>query len=146
MLQQAQDLLEEGQELKALLETLTANEWQAPTPFKDWTVNKVVQHLHGADVMAVLSLSDPEKFKATISDMRAVNKTMNPIIEGQELFERWWSYFTEMSEQLGASARARHLRFEETTPQQHRSHQEHRRDRCAHLRLDLCQPKNGTTW
>jgi len=103
MLQQAQDLLEEGQELKALLETLTANEWQAPTPFKDWTVNKVVQHLHGADVMAVLSLSDPEKFKATISDMRAVNKTMNPIIEGQELFERWWSYFTEMSEQLGAS-------------------------------------------
>ena len=103
MLQQAQDLLEEGQELKALLETLSAEDWQAPTPFKDWTVNKVVQHLNGADVMAVLSLSDPEKFKATISDMKAVNKTMNPVIEGQELFERWWSYFSEMSQQLGAS-------------------------------------------
>ena len=27
-------------------------------PFKSWTVNRVVQHLHGSDVMAVMALKD----------------------------------------------------------------------------------------
>lgn len=103
MLQQAQDLLEEGQELKKLLSALTDEEWTAPTPFKDWTVNKVVQHLHGADCAAVMSLTEPDKFKAMIKNPKEVSSTMNPKMEGQALFERWWSYFSEMTDQLGAS-------------------------------------------
>ena len=103
MLQQAKDLLEEGEELKALLETLTAEEWEAPTPFKDWDVNKVVQHLHGADCMAVLSLTEPEQFQAALKDPKVTASIMGPTLRGAELFERWWSYFTQMVEQLGAS-------------------------------------------
>ncbi len=103
MLQQAQDLLEEGQELKVLLESLSDAEWQTPTPFKNWTVNKVVQHLHGADCAAVMSLTEPDKFKAMLSNPKEINSTMNPTLEGQALFERWWSYFSQMTEQLGAS-------------------------------------------
>ncbi len=103
MLQQAQDLLEEGQELKKLLGSLTDEEWNAPTPFKDWTVNKVVQHLHGADCAAVMSLTQPDEFKEMIKNPKEVSGTMNPTMEGQELFDRWWSYFSEMTNQLGAS-------------------------------------------
>lgn len=103
MLQQAQDLLEEGQELKTLLESLTDAEWNAPTPFKDWTVNKVVQHLHGADCAAVMSLTEPDKFKEMLTKPAEISSTMNPTIEGKALFDRWWSYFSEMASQLGAS-------------------------------------------
>ena len=103
MLQQASDLLEEGQELKKLLASLSDDEWDAPTPFKDWTVNKVVQHLHGADCAAVMSLTEPEKFKELLKDPGEINRTMNPTIKGQALFDRWWSYFSEMTDALGAS-------------------------------------------
>jgi uncharacterized protein (TIGR03084 family) len=103
MQQQAKDLLEEGQELKALLDSLDPQDWNAPTPFKDWTVNKVIQHLHGSDKMAVLALSSREKFEAARVDRKTVFATMNPTQTGQRLLEDWWSYFTEMSGLLGKS-------------------------------------------
>ena len=60
MLQQAVDLRAEGDELHALLETLDESDWGRPTPFKAWTVNDVMRHLHEGDWLAVLSLADPE--------------------------------------------------------------------------------------
>ena len=47
MFDQAADLLEEGKALKEVLDDLKPDEWLRPTPFKNWTVNHVVQHLHG---------------------------------------------------------------------------------------------------
>ena len=47
MFQQAADLKEEGEELKRVLDDLLAEDWSRLTPFKNWTVNQVVQHLHG---------------------------------------------------------------------------------------------------
>jgi uncharacterized protein (TIGR03084 family) len=109
MLQQAQDLLEEGIELKVLLESLERKDWERATPFKGWTINHVVQHLHGSDKMAVLSLKSREEFKATLKDPRAVHLTMNPIQTGRELLDDWWKFFKEMCQLLGDSDPKRRL-------------------------------------
>ena len=103
MLQQAKDLLEEGAEFKALLDTLTNTDWESPTPFKNWTINQVVQHLHGTDKMAVLSLKSREEFESTVKDRKALSANMNPTLTGQDLLNEWWSYFQEMCELLGTS-------------------------------------------
>lgn len=103
MLQQAKDLLEEGEELKALLDQLEPSDWDTPTPFKDWTINKVIQHLHGSDKMAVLSLNSREDFEAAKSDPKVVLAEMNPTQTGAQLLNDWWSYFTQMCELLGKS-------------------------------------------
>jgi len=103
MFQQAEDLREEGADLKSVLIDLTESDWEKPTPFKGWTVNHVVQHLHGADKMAVLSLKDAEQFDAARKNPSVVNETMNPKLEGAELLETWWAFFTEMCDLLLAS-------------------------------------------
>jgi len=109
MLQQAKDLMEEGAELKALLDTLTEQDWQAATPFKNWTINQVIQHLHGSDKMAVLSLKSREEFEATIKDRKTLGEKMNPTQTGTKLLGEWWAYFQEMCELLGASDPKRRL-------------------------------------
>lgn len=103
MFEQAGDLLEEGQALKAVLDDLDPSDWSKNTPFKNWTVNQVVQHLHGSDKMAVLALKDAGAFAKALSDSKVVRATMNPTIEGQELLDTWWAYLTEMCELLAAS-------------------------------------------
>ncbi|MDA1073971.1 MAG: TIGR03084 family metal-binding protein [Proteobacteria bacterium] len=102
-MQQALDLLEEGQELKALLDTLDDEDWARATPFKNWTINKVVQHLHGSDRMAVLALTDADAFQAAKSTPAVLGPTMNPVITGDELKSAWWTYFKEMCRLLGES-------------------------------------------
>jgi len=109
MLQQAKDLLEEGTELKALLDTLSEQDWQLPTPFKGWTIDQVIQHLHGSDKMAVLSLKSREEFEAMIKDRKVLGSTMNPTQTGAQLLAQWWAYFQEMCELLGASDPKRRL-------------------------------------
>ena len=102
MFQQAADLKEEGGALKEVLDDLNQEDWARPTPFKKWTVNHVVQHLHGSDKMAVLSLKDADGFEKTKSDAEVVRSTMNPTEEGALLLDTWWSYFTEMCDLLGS--------------------------------------------
>ena len=102
-LQPAKDLLEEGTELKSLLDTLKPEDWERPTPFKNWTINQVIQHLHGSDVMAVLSLKGRAEFEAVVGNREELASTMNPTLTGQVLLDRWWSYFQEMCELLGSS-------------------------------------------
>lgn len=109
MLKQAEDLLEEGTELKVLLDTLTDSEWQTPTPFKDWTINQVIQHLHGSDKMAVLSLKSREEFQAAVENRAQLGALMHPTKTGQALLADWWSYFQEMCELLGTSDPKRRL-------------------------------------
>eukprot|EP00919_Chromeraceae_sp_WS-2016_P009483 GHVR01022262.1.p1 GENE.GHVR01022262.1~~GHVR01022262.1.p1 ORF type:complete len:256 (-),score=25.54 GHVR01022262.1:61-828(-) len=103
MLMQAQDLLEEGQELNALLDTLTEEDWTKATPFKNWTINQVIQHLHGSDRMAVLALTDAGAFQAAKSPAQGERASMPPVITGTELKDAWWSYFQEMCRLLGES-------------------------------------------
>ena len=103
MLQQAKDLLEEGTELKKVLDQLSQDDWRKETPFKSWTVNKVVQHLHGADRAAVLALTDPEGFQQAKADPQQVNGLMNPTMTDKALLSTWWRYFTDLCEALGSS-------------------------------------------
>ncbi len=109
MLQQAKDLLEEGTELKVLLDTLSDDDWTRETTFKNWTINHVIQHLHGADRMAMLSLSGRENFTAVLKDPDQVKSSMNPTVTGAPLLDQWWSYFTDMCESLGGSDENRRL-------------------------------------
>lgn len=103
VLQQAKDLLEEGQELKQLLDSLTPDEWETATPFKDWTVNKVIQHLHGSDRAAVMSLKSREEFESARTQGKVIGPIMNPTQIGAQLLDDWWAYFNEMCELLGNS-------------------------------------------
>ena len=57
MLEQADDLRAEGEALFAVLETLAPAHWERPTPFKQWTVNDVMWHLHSGDWLAVIPAS-----------------------------------------------------------------------------------------
>ncbi len=102
MLKQVEDLLEEGSELNLLLSEFESYQWKDVTPFKSWTVNQVVQHLHGSDVMAVMALEDEKSFKQVQSNMAQVKKIMQPDLEGLELRERWWECFCEMCDLLGS--------------------------------------------
>ena len=64
MEQQADDLREEGDALNAMLKTLAPEEWARATPFKNWTVNDVMQHLHQGDWMKVLTMKDSDAYVA----------------------------------------------------------------------------------
>ena len=71
MAQLAADLRDEGDELHALLSTLSDADWQRPTPFKDWTPDYVMQHLFMGDWMNTLSLTDPARFDAVMAIRQA---------------------------------------------------------------------------
>ena len=103
-LQQVADLREEGQALYEFLQTVKDDQWALETPFKDRTVNWVVQHLHDADRWAVHSVSDPDGFRAWAADRAAGKKVEQPErLEGRALMERWWSYFDELCTKLEAA-------------------------------------------
>lgn len=106
MLQQATDLLEEGEELLALLNALAPEDWNRPTPFKSWTVNDVVWHLHHSDYMAVMALTDADQFEAAkqrMRDKQPVAGLTDQRIDGVALKERWHEYFQSMCQSLGES-------------------------------------------
>ncbi|HJL60346.1 MAG TPA: TIGR03084 family metal-binding protein [Pseudomonadales bacterium] len=102
MLKQARDLLEEGEELHQLLKTMSDTDYEKSTPFKSWTINNVVGHLHVSDKMAVLSLKDPDEFKRVITSGEA-GQAMTPRGAGDSLRQQWWEYFSEMCQLLGDS-------------------------------------------
>ncbi len=109
MLPQAQDLLDEGTELNGVLGELAAADWTRPTPFKSWTVDAVVRHLHLGDWLALQAHSDPKGFveiKALRLAARARGEAepVGPEMgEGDALRAQWWQLFQEMCQQLGTA-------------------------------------------
>jgi|TARA_Y100000031_G_C8253627_1_gene401878 uncharacterized protein (TIGR03084 family) len=105
MFQQAVDLREEGEDLYAFLVNLDESRWSRKTPFNGWSVNQVVQHLHGADRAAVRSLQDPDGFRQSLGDEARASSVSAPADEPPperaELLDVWWSYFCDMCELLG---------------------------------------------
>ncbi len=57
-MQEAEDFRAESRALHALLAPLASERFTAPTQFKGWTINDVLQHLHVWNMMAGLQLSD----------------------------------------------------------------------------------------
>ena len=106
MLQQAIDLREEGDELFQLLDGLSVRDWERPTPFKQWTINKIVDHLHFSDRAAVLSLQDPAGFLAMAKGLTRASQSgdshpAKPV--GRQLLSVWRDYFVQMCDLLGAA-------------------------------------------
>jgi uncharacterized protein (TIGR03084 family) len=109
MLPQAQDLRAEGADFYAFLDTLKPEDWDKPTPFKGWTPNDVVQHLHMGDWMAVLSMSDEKAFLETLEKRKALRDagqsedSIGPKMEtGTALREQWYGYFHQLCDLLNA--------------------------------------------
>jgi uncharacterized protein (TIGR03084 family) len=114
MLEQVRDLREEGDQLCELLKTLDESDWGRPTPFKNWTVRDVVEHLHFSDRLAVLSLKSDEEFlKAAEAmgraimeeglDLKAFARREIGSLEPSELLQLWRDYFVEMCDLLEAA-------------------------------------------
>ncbi len=100
-LQQVEDLRAEGDSLHEFLETLEDHHWEIQTPFKDRTVNWVVQHLHDADRWTVHSVTDPDGFRAWMKDRSLVKDP--DVLQGNELLQRWRSYFQDLCAALEAA-------------------------------------------
>ena len=108
MLPQAEDLRAEGKDLHAFLDGLGEADWDRPTPFKGWTPNDVVRHLHFADWMAVLSMTDEPGFDAMLEKRRnqrdkamTGSEEIGPKMEsGRALHEQWYSYQQELCDLL----------------------------------------------
>ncbi len=99
-MQQIDDLHEEGQVLYDFLSTLDENHWTRETPFKNRTVNWVVQHLHDADRWAYHSITDPDGFRRWMKERSSGGSTEYTRIEGKPLLERWHSYLGELCEAM----------------------------------------------
>lgn len=119
MLQQAKDLQEEGEELFEVLNELSEAQWRTATPFKGWTVNDVVWHLHAGDWLAVQSLTDEAMFDAVLAERRAAaerggmpGRGYGPEpADGRALLEQWRSFFLTMCEKLGGADPSRRVRW-----------------------------------
>jgi uncharacterized protein (TIGR03084 family) len=106
MLQQIQDLREEGDALYEFLQTLEEGDWGQVTPFKGWTITDVVQHLLWGDEWAVLSATDPEKYlkefqkvaKTLLSGAgtKATTREVYGELQGEPLVARWRESFLKM--------------------------------------------------
>ena len=66
-MQQTFDFKEECEVLAELLLDLSEADWARATQFKGWTVNDVMVHLHFWNVVADLSLTDPDGFDALMA-------------------------------------------------------------------------------
>ena len=121
MQQQAADLREEGHELNELLETLGEDDWERNTPFKNWTVNDVMQHLHQGDWMKVLTMKDGDAYLAAAASRRAARERNDgssgleahgfETKEGPALREQWYAYFQEMCDLMAASDPKRRVKW-----------------------------------
>jgi uncharacterized protein (TIGR03084 family) len=114
MRQLIQDLREEGARLYELLKTLDEDDWGRPTPFKNWTVQDVVEHLHLSDRLAVQSLKSEEEFLKTAADvgkaileegidLRAYGRRVFGSPKPAEILKLWHDYFIEMCDLLEAA-------------------------------------------
>ncbi|MCY4144617.1 MAG: TIGR03084 family metal-binding protein [Gammaproteobacteria bacterium] len=100
-MQQIYDFFDEGRALYEFLTTLEAHHWNMETPFKNRTVNWVVQHLHDADRWAYHSITDPEGFRNWMRE-RANGKTFDYTkTEGNDLLEQWFSYMSDLCKAMG---------------------------------------------
>ncbi|MFY0613727.1 MAG: TIGR03084 family protein [Hyphomicrobiaceae bacterium] len=111
-MQQAQDFCDESAALYAVLKPVSDDAFTVPTLFNDWTINDILQHLHHFNIMADLSLNDPDKFVteyakiATLREKVGFVATSNEClggINGRSLLEAWRSYYEEMTPRFAAA-------------------------------------------
>ncbi len=97
-MQEAEDFRQESRALHALLDSLDAEGFAAPTQFKGWTINDVLQHLHVWNKMAGLQISDEAELDHCFhrllelgADLRAFESEYLDGLEGRDLLGAWIS-------------------------------------------------------
>jgi len=96
MISEAADFRAESEALHSLLETADGATFDAPTQFKAWTINDILQHLHVWNHAAVLSLRDEAEFRRFVQQMRdepgglrAFENSFLAGLRGRPLAELW---------------------------------------------------------
>lgn len=112
MMQQAIDMQAEAAELDKLLSTLSADQWNATTKFKEWTVWDVVAHLHFFDLQAVYSATNVVKFGIETLKMTPILMGRGNLrdyarkklshLDGPALYQQWKTTCDEMCTAIGA--------------------------------------------
>ena len=95
-MQQAEDFRAESKALYALLNDVDTDAFDAPTQFKDWTINSVLQHLFFWNQMAGLQLTDEAELTRRLDAVLTAKGGMRTFesdhfngLAGRELLEQW---------------------------------------------------------
>lgn len=95
-MQQADDFRAESEALFSLLDVSDPEGFDAPTQFKSWTINAVLQHLHFWNIMAGLQITDEgelrdrlDKVLAHKTGMRDFERTFFDDLSGRPLLDAW---------------------------------------------------------
>ena len=67
MLEQAIDFKTESDDLFQIIKTLTDEDLNQKTGFKEWTINNIIGHLHTWNIAADRSLTSDEEFANYVS-------------------------------------------------------------------------------
>jgi len=105
------DFREEAAEFYVFLKTLTAEDWQAPTLFMDWTPWDVLAHLHYFDEVSLHSAEGEEAFasrRKTLMDAVGEGVSTTQLqrealghLDAPALLEAWKHTCDELSAKLG---------------------------------------------
>ncbi|MEM7056269.1 MAG: TIGR03084 family metal-binding protein [Pseudomonadota bacterium] len=107
-MQQADDFRDESLALHAILDPLDERHFTAPTGFKNWTINDILQHLHYFNWMAHLSLTDADAFTTEYAAMNRHSEGGNNLVKavalrlpeglvGRKLLDTWRDYLDPMT-------------------------------------------------
>jgi uncharacterized protein (TIGR03084 family) len=106
MLAEALDFKAESDGLYALMKDLSDADFDAPTQFKGWTLNNVLEHLNMWNWAANESHADEANFANWLATtmpvimkdgMRAYEAQWHDGLKGRALLEAWHSFYTDMA-------------------------------------------------
>ncbi|MDF1721360.1 MAG: TIGR03084 family metal-binding protein [Minwuia sp.] len=110
MLEQAEDFRAESEALFGLVRDLPESAFVEPTAFKDWTIDRVLGHLHMWNWAADLSLTDADQFKEFMQGImrrREAGENVGDVerewrdgIGGQALVAAWRDYYQGMADRF----------------------------------------------
>lgn len=113
MIPQAQDFLDEGLALHALVAPLAEIELAQPTGFKHWTAEDILRHLHMWNRAALMSLADAPAFDAlwariaahlaTGAGLQSFERAELADLTGHRLVAAWHDFLAPMAARFGAA-------------------------------------------
>lgn len=117
-MQEADDFREESRALHALLAPLTDDRLQAPTQFKGWSINDVIQHLTVWNHMARLQIEDEAELERHFhtllergADLRKFETAFLDDLRGSALLEAWQSGFEATADTFAAADPKQRLKW-----------------------------------
>jgi uncharacterized protein (TIGR03084 family) len=109
-MREATDFSAENKVLEALLAPLSQRDFAIETQFKRWSINDVLQHIHILNLAALLSLTDPNHFRAYAAAMLADTRGLRAFehdwldgLSGRALFDVWRETANETVTQFGGA-------------------------------------------